>query len=40
MVSWADPMGFAPLPAKSLFEDSGAGSSTGARDAIGNTQIH
>lgn len=40
MVSWVDPMGFAPLPGKSLFEDSGAGSSTGARDAIGNTQIH
>lgn len=40
MVSWVDPIGFAPPTGKSLFEDSGAGSSTGARDAIGNTQIH
>lgn len=32
-------MGSAPLAGMSLFEDSGAGSSIGARDAVGNTQI-
>lgn len=32
-------MGFAPLPGEPLLENSGPGSSIGARDATGNTQI-